>query len=137
MKQRDVLLRSLGNREKTPEGQGVWSGWPWPTTPFGPNSERFCNRDLFPLPRLEHTAFESRLKSRKCQQRAGRRRHFTEEVNCTVDSLNSMFDAKLCGLVQKPLRPSRGQLQCLEFIQEAVEQIGVPTPYCTFWPRGP
>ena len=99
----------------------------WPTTPFGPNSERFCNRDLFPLPRLEHTAFESRLKSRKCQQRAGRRRHFTEEVNCTVDSLNSMFDAKLCGLVQKPLRPSRGQLQCLEFIQEAVEQIGVPT----------
>ena len=99
----------------------------WPTTPHGPNSESFCNRDLFPLPRLQQDALLSRPNSRKNQQRAGRGRHFTEEVNRTVDSLNSMFDARPLGSDRQTMKPSQGQLQCLEFIQEAVEQNGAPS----------
>eukprot|EP00438_Fugacium_kawagutii_P031465 Skav222634 [mRNA] locus=scaffold10:187684:190948:+ [translate_table: standard] len=68
--------------------------------------------------------------SRKCQQRVGKRRHFEEEVNATISSLNRMYGAggagddgldHSCGLA-----PSAGQLQCLEFIEHAIAELGTP-----------
>eukprot|EP00438_Fugacium_kawagutii_P029326 Skav216048 [mRNA] locus=scaffold2930:320754:324087:+ [translate_table: standard] len=64
--------------------------------------------------------------SRKVRQREGRRRHFLHEVNHTVSSLNQMYshdDQRGKGAL---LRPSAGQLQCVEFIQDAVEKLGAP-----------
>lgn len=60
----------------------------------------------------------------------GRRRRFEEEVNATASSLNQMYGAGRSGSGEVDrnfgLVPSAGQLQCLEFIEHAISELGVP-----------
>lgn len=62
-------------------------------------------------------------------QRVGRRMHFEKEVKATVDSLNLMYGAgnvKKGGKHRAGRCPSAGQLQCLEFVEHAISELGVP-----------
>lgn len=107
-------------------------GWIGPDSsaiPHGPSQIRECNRELFPLPLVEGPTTPSGKLSRKCRQRAGRRKHFGEEVNRTLGSLNLMYGADQGGSKAQRAafsRPSLGQLECLEFVEHAVETLGAP-----------
>ena len=62
-----------------------------PAEPSRSSDDRRCPRDIFPIPPTHVSEFVYGCKSRKTQQRRGRRRFFEAEVNRTIDSLNQMY----------------------------------------------
>ena len=102
----------------------------WPVEQSGLDHTRKTDRDIFPLPHVQHTLPPLGLFSRKSRQRIGRRRHFEEEVEHTVQSLNAMYgrpDKGLRGGVHLPQQaPSRAQTRFLEFIEQANRRVGAP-----------
>lgn len=95
-------------------------------TPEGQAGERRVARDLFPLPGVRFSPRPLGLFSRRSQQRIGRRRHFEEEVDRTVVSLNQMYGRpRAKATTVKPVEDlSAGQRQVLEFIEQANRRVG-------------
>ena len=93
-------------------------------------NERRCPRDIFPLPPMHVSEFVSGCKSRKTQQRRGRRRFFETEVNRTIDSLNQMYGKP--GLQHggeldlENYELSSAQVQAVEFVEQAIGEAGRP-----------
>ena len=91
---------------------------------------REVDRDIFPLPRVLNSRPPLGLFSRKSQQRIGRRRHFEQEVDHTVDALNTMYGRpggphkRYGGSNSGPI--SSGQAHALEFVEDACRRVGAP-----------
>ena len=101
-----------------------------PAIPMGQNSNRRCSRDLLPLPEVAVSSRPSAKLSRRSQQKLGRQRHFEEEVNGVIQSLNQMYGAarvRSLGFgkhVHTEL--SAVQRKTYEFIERAVSELGPP-----------
>ena len=104
------------------------SGFCHLATPSRLEDGRRCPRDVFPLPPVQVTEFTAGGASRKVQRRQLRRRHFEDEVNRTVDSLNQMYGRpglRQLGTSGNQSNLSAAQAEFLEFIENAVGEAGV------------
>ena len=110
----------------------MWPGeGPAPAAiPMGPADQQRIPRDIFPLPSVQFSGRPDVRLSRGCQQRLGRRRHFEEEVQHTLDALNRTFEGTLktsFGATSKAGGIlSAGQRQVFEFIEHAISGVGSP-----------
>ena len=96
----------------------------------GPMDGRGTSRDIFPLPQTQVSSRPTGHLSRKCKQRLGRKCHFQDEVQHTVDALNCMYSGTLKtgyrGTCRSTGQLSHGQSSALEFISNAVRCLGDP-----------
>ena len=96
----------------------------------GPVHERQTQRDIYPMPPMPNSEIPAGRFSRKCRRRIGQRKHFEEEVNHTIDSLNILFGAAGKHLQHswgaEYMVPNAAQSQVLEFVKSACRRVGKP-----------
>lgn len=93
-------------------------------------------RGVFPLPRLQQAHVIPSDVSRKVRRKHLRRHHFEDEVNHTVDALNSMYGChgqhrKRVSLDENLFGTAAAQYDSFEFIQQMVQAMGQPPPDLT------
>ena len=77
------------------------------------------------MPAVQVQKLSGQPLSRKCRRRVNREIHFEEEVNKTIDGLNLMHGAAKQRDYPFP-EASAAQYRSLEFIEQAVRQLGFP-----------
>lgn len=98
--------------------------------PHGVGLGRKC-RDIFPLPTLLQSNCDIGLVSRKCARRKLVSKHVEEEINYTIQSLNSMYGCGSSGksfisLDECLFGTAMAQYDSLEFIESCVRAMGKP-----------
>eukprot|EP00438_Fugacium_kawagutii_P014095 Skav231798 [mRNA] locus=scaffold734:131220:155475:+ [translate_table: standard] len=93
------------------------------------SASRSCDRDVFPLQLLQEFGSSTGSLSRKCRQRAGRRKHLVQECNHTISALNRMYgrpsSSDFFGGPSEKL-PSLAQSRVSEFVLQATKSLGSP-----------
>eukprot|EP00438_Fugacium_kawagutii_P025616 Skav209719 [mRNA] locus=scaffold528:209114:215555:- [translate_table: standard] len=119
------FLNTLGQPERTLKDVAAAS------VEYPESAWRDCDRDVFPLQLIQE--FESSSgASRKCRQRAGRRRHLVDECNNTIGALNRMYGRPSGpNFFGRPSEksPSLAQSKTSEFVLQATKSLGPPPDF--------